>query len=80
MAADVSAGGWVQMEHPETGGTARFPDSPGVIEAQEARGWVVAEKQVDPDALDVPEPEPEQKPAKKTAAKKAASSADESKE
>jgi hypothetical protein len=79
MAADVSAGGWVQMEHPETGGTARFPDSPGVIEAQEARGWVVAEKQVDPDALDLPEPEPAE-PAKKPARKKAAEPATEQKE
>jgi hypothetical protein len=79
MAADVSAGGWVQMEHPETGGTARFPDSPGVIEAQEARGWVVAEKQVDPDALDLPEPEPAE-PVAKHKPKKAAPSATESKE
>lgn len=30
---------FVFMEHPESGGTARFPDDDTVITSQEARGW-----------------------------------------
>jgi hypothetical protein len=67
------------MSHPDTGGTTRFPNRPGVIGAQEARGWVVAEDQPDPDAPDVIEPEPAE-PAKTKPRKKTAEPADEPKE
>lgn len=65
-------GEWVYMVHAETGGVGRFPDRPGVVTAQESRGWVVAEDQLDPDAAETPA---EPKKPTKTASKKAESSA-----
>lgn len=43
---------WVYMTLPNSGGSALFPDEPGVIAAQEARGWERAEMptELDPDA------------------------------
>jgi hypothetical protein len=34
----------VYMEHPDTGGSASFPDEPGVVDWYEGRGWVKAEE------------------------------------
>lgn len=31
--------GWVYMVHETTSGSGLFPDEPGVISAQESRGW-----------------------------------------
>ena len=32
-------GGWVYLRNEETGGECQVPDEPGVVAAQEARGW-----------------------------------------
>lgn len=40
---------WLNMVHPETGGEMRVPNSEGVQEAYEARGWKVVDP-VDEDA------------------------------
>lgn len=50
------SGGWVYATHPDTGGETRFPDDPAVIEAQEARGWVIGgdlPPHLDPEARDL---------------------------
>jgi hypothetical protein len=51
---------WIYMTHPGIAGAGKFPDEPGVREAQEARGWVEAPLprtgEWDPDAPQVPEP------------------------
>jgi len=75
----------IYLEHPdlpEINGRPAYqivPDSPGVVEIQEARGWVVKDlpPELDPDApntglgVHAPAPEEEKKPAKKATAKKA---------
>jgi hypothetical protein len=34
----------VYMEHPDTGGTASFPDEPGVVDWYEGHGWKKADE------------------------------------
>jgi hypothetical protein len=74
----------IYLEHPDLPGIngqpayQLVPDSPGVVEIQQARGWVVKDlpPELDPDAVNTglgvhtgtPE---EEKPAKKATAKKA---------
>lgn len=47
------SGRWVHATHPDTGGSALFPDDASVIVAQQARGWVISgaiPPELDPDA------------------------------
>jgi len=52
--------GWLHVVHDETGGAARIPNQPGVLDDYQTRGWTLAA-----------EPKPKPKPAKKAASKTA---------
>lgn len=73
---------WIYMVHTDHGGGALFPDEPGVIDSQKARGWVIKDMpiELDPDApnsglINIPEPEPPTETSGKITAPKIAKKA-----